>query len=399
MVCKHYAAPLFALVISVTLRAADADGFTLLFNGKDLSGWVNMNVAPGTFTVRDGIIVSTGKPTGVMRTEKEYENFILELEWSHRKPGGNAGVFIWSDPLPAQGVPFAKAIEVQVLDGNESKSYTSHGDVFSIHGASMVPDRPHPNGSQRCLPSERRAKPSPEWNHYRVECRAGVIKLSVNGKEVSGGHDCNPRKGYICLEAEGSECHFRNLKIKELPSSGAKTDFPAEHRKPFERLYTGVDLSGWQPSTVGKPLWESRDWILACPGTPESNGTEFTSERRLGDFLFLCDWRWTGIPPGSAAASIRIAGPNDVRLLAAGGSGLLVTRDGEVKPRESADRPAGEWNRLFVTVRKGRATVQLNGKTVVDHSPLSEGKLPAPIALVDPGCPMEFANLLIQALE
>src|SRR5204862_2473898 len=82
---------------------ADAEGFRTLFNGKDLSGWVPVNVAPETFTVRDGLIVSTGVPTGVMRTERPYENFIIELEWRHVKPGGNAGLFVWADALPDPG--------------------------------------------------------------------------------------------------------------------------------------------------------------------------------------------------------------------------------------------------------------------------------------------------------
>ena len=196
---------------------ADAEGFRTVFNGKDLSGWVPVNVAPETFTVRDGLIVSTGVPTGVMRTERPYENFIIELEWRHVKPGGNAGLFVWADPLPAPGVPFTRGIEVQILDGQNTANYTSHGDVFSIHGATFVPDRPHPAGWMRSLPDEKRAKPSPEWNHYRVECRDGAIKLAVNGKVVSGGSECTPRKGYVCLESEGAPVVFRNIKIRELP--------------------------------------------------------------------------------------------------------------------------------------------------------------------------------------
>src|SRR6266511_4213196 len=72
-----------------------------LFNGRDLAGWVNVNCAPNTFSVRDGVIVSTGVPTGVMRTERQYENFELELEWRHMKPEGNAGLFVWSAPITA----------------------------------------------------------------------------------------------------------------------------------------------------------------------------------------------------------------------------------------------------------------------------------------------------------
>src|SRR5262245_53363682 len=151
-----------AIVICAAAPLAAQENWRPLFNGKDLSGWVVVNVAPTTFSVKDGLIVSTGKPTGTIRTERMYENFVMELEWRHMQAGGNAGVFIWGDPLTAVGTPFSRGIEVQVLDGRESASYTSHGDVFSIWGASMKPDRPHPNGSERCLPSEQRCKPSPD---------------------------------------------------------------------------------------------------------------------------------------------------------------------------------------------------------------------------------------------
>ncbi|HKI19272.1 MAG TPA: family 16 glycoside hydrolase, partial [Isosphaeraceae bacterium] len=67
-------------VLLLGLSAANViradDNFRPLFNGKDLSGWVPVNIAPETFTVRDGMIVSTGKPTGVMRTDQQYENFV-----------------------------------------------------------------------------------------------------------------------------------------------------------------------------------------------------------------------------------------------------------------------------------------------------------------------------------
>ena len=230
-----------AIIISaLSLPAASAEekpqkkeaGFVSLFNGKDLSDWIPLNVKPDTFTVKESIIVSTGIPTGVMRSGKMYENFILELEWKHIKPKGNAGLFVWSDGVIAPGTPFTRSIEVQILDGRNTETYTSHGDVFAIHGATMKPNRPHPKGSQRCLPSERRCKPAGQWNHYRVECNNGVIKLAVNGKVVSGGSACKPRKGYLCLESEGSECHFRNIRIKELPSTNPKPD---EIAKPAEK--------------------------------------------------------------------------------------------------------------------------------------------------------------------
>ena len=83
----------FVVAGSGSVRAED--GFRPLFNGKDLAGWVPVNVAPETFTARDGMIVSTGKPTGVLRTDRQYENFVMELEWRHMQPGGNAGLWYY----------------------------------------------------------------------------------------------------------------------------------------------------------------------------------------------------------------------------------------------------------------------------------------------------------------
>src|SRR5919206_295379 len=109
-------------------RAQEDAGFVPLFNGRDLQGWENVNCAPETWSVRDGMIHCTGTPICELRTERMYENFVLELEYKHLVPKGNAGVFIWGDALTARGQPFVRAIEVQVLDGHETANYTSHGD-------------------------------------------------------------------------------------------------------------------------------------------------------------------------------------------------------------------------------------------------------------------------------
>ena len=71
--------------------------FHSIFNGKDLTGWVPVNTDPNTWTVRDGLLVCSGHPIGVMRSAKQYENFILHIEWRHMESGGNSGVFIWSE--------------------------------------------------------------------------------------------------------------------------------------------------------------------------------------------------------------------------------------------------------------------------------------------------------------
>ena len=214
--------------LALPLFAADTDGFVSMFNGRDLTGWTNINCAPETWTVKDGMIHCTGRPVGALRTLRQYENFILEVEWRHLSSAGNSGVFIWGTPISAPGVPFLRGIEVQVLDhgyasnyekqnGKKSDWFTTHGDVFPVGSSKMKPFPPvSPNGS-RSFPSSDHSLGTPEWNHYYIRAVAGEVRLWVNGHEVSGGSDCQPATGHLCLESEGAPVEFRNLRIREVP--------------------------------------------------------------------------------------------------------------------------------------------------------------------------------------
>src|SRR3954468_3795554 len=93
---------LFLLCGYAPIHASEPAQFRDLFNGKDLSGWVNVNTDKNTWSVKDGMIICTGHPIGVMRTDREYENFILHVEWMHMEAGGNSGVFVWSDAKPQE---------------------------------------------------------------------------------------------------------------------------------------------------------------------------------------------------------------------------------------------------------------------------------------------------------
>src|SRR5690242_8303882 len=79
------------------LAPAAGDGARPLFNGKNLTGWVNVNCHPDTFYVKNGEIITTGKPTGFLRTDRQYENFVLEMDWMHvnKKDVANSGLFVW----------------------------------------------------------------------------------------------------------------------------------------------------------------------------------------------------------------------------------------------------------------------------------------------------------------
>ena len=186
--------------------------------------WINVNTSPDTWKINKDLLICSGQPIGVMRSEKQYENFILQIEWMHMEAGGNSGTFVWSDAKPNENSRLPGGVEVQMLeldwvnqnirDGIKPPIAYVHGELFGVGGVETVPDNPRGTRSKSI---ENLCKGKGEWNSYTVVCVDGVIKLSVNGKFVNGISKSTVRKGYLCLESEGAEIHFRNLKIIELP--------------------------------------------------------------------------------------------------------------------------------------------------------------------------------------
>jgi len=195
--------------------------------------FVNVNGDADTWSWKDGVAHCTGQPVGVIRSAKTYTNFELVAQWRHLKPAGNSGIFVWTPEASLKDLPKGRlphGIEVQVLenafkDQFEEKSkkkadwFTTHGDVFPVGPATkMTPFEPSaPNKSGRAFPSKELSRPTPEWNHYYVRAINGEVRLWVNGEEVTGGTNCEPRTGYLCLESEGSPVEFRGLRLRELP--------------------------------------------------------------------------------------------------------------------------------------------------------------------------------------
>lgn len=213
------------LLLAATARAEQTPVFRDLFNGKDLAGWVNVNTDKDTWSVRDGMLICKGLPIGVMRSEKQYENFILHIEWNFQVAGGNSGVFVWSEGTVPEGKRLPKALEVQMLEldwvnlnpdkeGKPRPLAYVHGELFGANGLTLTPDNPR---GPRSKSIENRCLAKGNWNYYDVVCVDGTIKLSVNGKFVNGISHSSVKKGYLCLESEGAEIHFRNIRILELP--------------------------------------------------------------------------------------------------------------------------------------------------------------------------------------
>ena len=220
----YFSTTMFVLIFlfsTVRGQAQDIDelAFRPLFNGVDLTGWIDVNTSKETWRVEDSVLICKGLPIGVMRTDRQYENFIMEIEWRHMEDGGNSGTFIWSEGTQFGDNPLAKGIEVQMLElqwsviNNRTSAYVS-GELFPTMDLTAVPDNPR---GPRSASLEMRCKGKGEWNKYVIVAVDGVVKLSINGKFVNGLSNSGRKKGYICLESEGAEIHFRNIRIMELP--------------------------------------------------------------------------------------------------------------------------------------------------------------------------------------
>ncbi|HVR36075.1 MAG TPA: DUF1080 domain-containing protein [Methylomirabilota bacterium] len=176
---------------------------SVLFNGRDLDGWVVMH--GGEWTVEDGALVGregrdwTTNPElsgSWLRTEKPYADFILELEYAIE---GNSGVFFRS---ALEKNPAFTGYEMQILSdhGREPTRHTT-GAIYEVVGA-----------------TRNMSKPAGEWNRARIEARGPRIRITLNGETVVDVEDKRSASGYIGLQNhdDRSVVKFRNIRVTEL---------------------------------------------------------------------------------------------------------------------------------------------------------------------------------------
>jgi hypothetical protein len=192
----------------------------VLFNGKDLSGWSPVIGRPGYepkdyWRVAEGgilVVNGKGKPSGYIRHERDdFENYTLTLQWRFPagSPGGNSGVLLHTSTPGALNV-WPKSLEAQL-------NHKNAGDIWVI-GTSCEIENPDKRvaGRRHFNLTDDSEKPIGEWNDYKIECRGDEITIWVNGDLVNHVTKCSERKGAICLQAEGADVEFRNIKLTPL---------------------------------------------------------------------------------------------------------------------------------------------------------------------------------------
>lgn len=199
-----------------------------LYNGHDLSGWhVDVpakdkdSTLRDSFIIRNGMLVSLGKPEGHLITDKEFNNYTLHVEYRFAGDPGNCGVLVHASTPRALYEMFPKSIEVQMM-------HKDAGDFWCIVEDINVPDMEKRRGPKEkwgiTEGKERRILNLTdssevalgEWNAMDITCFGDTIKVWVNGDLVNFGYDCTARKGQIALQAEGSEVEFRKVDLTPI---------------------------------------------------------------------------------------------------------------------------------------------------------------------------------------
>lgn len=199
------------------------EGWTDLFNGKDLSGWEQVGGENSVWAAEDGILYTTGgEGGGWLSTTKEYGDFELELEF--RVPeNGNSGVFIRA---PREGNPAFEGSEIQVLD--------DYGPEYAKMDPPLQPYQYTGSIYSTVAPSRRVTRPAGEWQKMRIRAEGPIVSVTLNGWPIVENANLNDHldklkdhpglkrtSGYIGLQNHGSRLDYRNLRIRELAKPAA----------------------------------------------------------------------------------------------------------------------------------------------------------------------------------
>ncbi len=210
------------------------EGWTLLFNGKDFSGWRQCNgtAMPANWVLEDDamkVVIGEGKKPGqgangdILFGDKKFKNFELSIDWKASKMA-NSGIFFNVREVPGKPIYYASP-EIQVLDNVDATD-----NKIDSHLAGSLYDM---------LPADpKTVKPVGEWNTIVIKVKDGQVTHTQNGVQVvkyslwtpewdalvakskfksfPGFTEGISKEGYIGLQDHGYPVWFRNIKIREL---------------------------------------------------------------------------------------------------------------------------------------------------------------------------------------
>ncbi|MEY4033742.1 MAG: hypothetical protein RL492_936 [Verrucomicrobiota bacterium] len=377
------------LLASVALTAAPTppEGFTALYNGKDLTGWrggdtsdhrAYLALSPEKRAERDKAwtadmlahwkaegdeLVNDGKGK-YATTEKEYGDIELTLEYN-MAPLGDSGIYLRNVP------------QVQIWDPANAKEKKNGADK----GSGALWNNGVNNGKFPLVVAD---KAPGEWNTLRIVMVGARVSVWLNGKQtvdhaiLENYYDRKvavPAKGPICLQTHGAPIRWRNVFVREIAGAEANKYLASKGAEGFQSIFNGKDLTDWKGAT---DQYEVVDGAIFCK--PNKGGNLYHKDD-LTDFVARLEFK---VPAGgNNGLCIRFPGTGNTAYV--GMCECQVLDDnydkvkGKIDPRQvhgsaygmvgaqrGYQRPIGEWNFQEVTVKGSTIKVELNGYVILD---------------------------------
>lgn len=278
-----------------------------LFNGKDLSGWKQVN-GKAKYAVVDGMIVGTcvkDSPNSFLATEKEYGDFILEVQIKIDE-GINSGIQFRSLQKEADGRVFGYQME---MDHRKDRAWS--GGIYDEARRGWL----YPLDLN---PAAKKAFKWGDWNTYRIECIGSVIRTWVNDVPVAYLIDNATLKGLIGLqvhsvykpEDEGKKTYWKNVRIQtenlvarpidniKVVNQIPNTLSSLEKQQGFRLLWDGETTKGWHgayKSTFPENGWEIKNGelsVVPSGGAESANGGDIITDEKFGAFELTFDFKY-----------------------------------------------------------------------------------------------------------
>ncbi len=397
---KYFIYSIFLLLTFPPAAFAQNDGWVNLFNGKDLSGWKQLN-GEALYGVVDGTIVGTtvlNTPNSFLRTEKEYGDFIFEVDLLV-KENMNSGIQFRSESKEDYMSGRVHGYQCEV---DPSERAWSGGIYDEARRGWLYP--------MELNPEAQSAFKMNDWNHYRIECIGNNIKTWLNGVACAHVIDDMTKKGFIALQVHGigddeakagHQIKWKNIRIKteNLKPASAEGIYvvnllandlsAAEKEKGFELLFDGKSTDKWKSATgSGFPDegWKVEDGILTVVGNEGNNsarGGDIVTKEEFGPFELKFDFNFTEGANSGIKYGLGNNGPGigleyqilddkkhpDAKEGVVGNRKLASLYD--LIPSETEGRfvnGPGDWNRgRIVMYPDGTVQHWLNGRKVVEY--------------------------------
>ncbi len=301
---------LFLLLLPVSGSFAQEDGWEMLFNGNDFTGFHQLN-GKAEYTVEDGMMVGTtvtNTPNSFMATEKTYGDFILELDLLV-DPSMNSGIQIRSESTPDYQNGRVHGYQVEV---DPSGRAWSGGIYDEARRGWLYPVDINPPG--------RKAFRNGEWNHYRIEAIGNSIRTWINGIPVADLVDDMTHEGFIAFQVHGignneehagKQIKWKNIRIKtkdlaQSPWTGIYVVnlipnylSPQERAQGWHLLFDGKSTDAWR--NAGKKTFPESGWTVkngeliveASDGAESRNGGDIVTKDEYSTFEFQVDFKLT----------------------------------------------------------------------------------------------------------